>query len=132
MGSESQISPRPTTSPTISHSGTCLPERPIWVIDWVRATCIATKFAIPTVPAQGRRYVRLASPHRAAIIIPAATTFAAAKKGASWAREMSWTSFNGELATSTGSLVIPSDSPSGRRAAVIRLKRSGASYIHAR
>ena len=74
-------------------------------------------------PTQGSRYSRVgASPHKAAIIITAATTFAAAKKGASWAREISWTSFSGELAN-VDSLAgrCPSDSPSGRRAEIIRL-----------
>ena len=31
---------RSRTSPTICHCGTFRPERPTWVIDWVRARCI--------------------------------------------------------------------------------------------
>ena len=46
--------------------------------------------------AQGISQVGGTTPHRLATIISAATILAAAKKGASWAREISWTSRSGE------------------------------------
>ena len=53
-------------------------------------------------------------------MISAATMLAAAKKGASWAREINWTSRSGELSPSPSRLVSPSDSPPGRRAEIMR------------
>jgi hypothetical protein len=46
---------------------------------------------------------------------------AAAKKGASWAREINWTSRSGELSGSSPREVKPADSPPGRRAEIKRL-----------
>src|SRR5205085_11426574 len=66
---------------------------------------------------------------RLAHIISAATTLAAAKNGASWAREISWTSRSGELSGSTSRTASPADSPPGSRAEIKRLYLSGASYI---
>jgi hypothetical protein len=73
---------RTATSPTIVHIGILRPERPTPVTDWVRATCIAAKFTIATAPTQGMVHVIATDPHSAAVMMRAATTFAAAKKGA--------------------------------------------------
>ena len=51
----------------------------------------------------------------------AATILAAAKKGASWAREISCTSRRGELSSSASRFVRPADSPPGSRAEIKRL-----------
>jgi len=60
-------------------------------------------------------------PHRLASIIRDATILAAAKKGASWAREISWTSRRGVLPVSASRFVRPADSPPGSRAEIKRL-----------
>src|SRR4051812_19859884 len=88
-GTLSQTTARTTTSPTISHFGTRRPDRPTQLIDWVRASCIAAKLTIATAPAHGKSIVGETGPHRFATIIIAAITLAAAKNGASWAREIS-------------------------------------------
>jgi hypothetical protein len=88
---------------------------------WVRASCIAPRLTIATAPHHGASQVTATCPHSTADSISDATILAAAKKGASWAREMSCTSFRGELSSSPVLLVSPSDSPPGRRAEIIRL-----------
>src|SRR6476469_10759941 len=90
---------------------------------------MAARFTAPTAPAQGRSHAGETEPHRLASIINAATTLAAAKKGASWAREMSCTSRSGEASDSASCAARPADSPPGSRAEIKRLYRSGASYI---
>ena len=54
-------------------------------------------------------------------MISAATMLAAAKNGASWAREISWTSRSGELSDSASRAARPADSPPGSRAEINRL-----------
>ena len=54
------------------------------------------KLRIATVPAQGSSQLTETLPHRLAMRISEATTLAAAKNGASWARERSWTSLSGD------------------------------------
>ena len=62
------------------------------------------------------------SPHRLATIISAATMLAAAKKGASWAREISCASRKRRaFVVALADWSTPSDSPSGRRAEIMRL-----------
>ena len=46
---------------------------------------------------------------------------AAAKKGASWAREISWTSRSGDAPSASSPLVSARDSPPGSRAETMRL-----------
>src|SRR5690348_6743010 len=111
------------------HMGTRRPERPTQVIDWVRASCIAPRFTAATAPSHGTSNAGLTDDHRFAAIIRAATMFAAAKKGARCAREISWTSRSGELSDSASRTARPADSPPGSRAEINRLYRSGASYI---
>ena len=69
------------------------------------------------------------TPHRFGSIITAATIFAPAKNGASWARDISWTSRSGELSDRSPPAASPANSPPGSRAEINRLYRSGASYI---
>src|SRR6185295_17191430 len=105
------------------------PERPTQVIAWVRARCIAARLIAATAAAHGTSHGAGFAPHRLATIIRAAMMLAAAKKGASWAREISWTSRNGELSPSGARDASPADSPPGSRAEIKRLYLSGASYI---
>ena len=91
------------------------------VIDCIRASCMAPRLTTATRAVQASSQLGGTSPHIAAAIIPAATILAAAKNGASWAREISWMSFSGVLSPSAGRLLRPSDSPPGSRAEIIRL-----------
>ena len=120
---------RTATSVTIVHIGTRRPDRPTQVTDCRRAKSIAPKLTIAMAASHGTSQVGETSPSRFGTIISAATMFAAAKKGASWAREMSWTSRRGELSAPTSLAASPADSPPGSRAEIKRLYRSGASYI---
>src|SRR5689334_9381650 len=83
----------------------------------------------PTAPAQGSSHSAGITSQRFATIISTATMLAAAKKGASCALEISWTSRSGELSDSYSCAASPADSPPGRRAETKRLYLSGASYI---
>src|SRR6476661_290252 len=98
-------------------------------MDWVRASCMKPRLKTPTAPAHGNSHSAGITSHRFATIMRTATMLAAAKKGASWAREISWTSRSGELSDSASCAARPADSPPGRRAETKRLYLSGASYI---
>ena len=76
------MSARDVTSPTIVHIGTRRPERPTPVTDCVRATCIAAKLTAATAPSHGNNQVDFTASHKVQAMISAATTLAAAKKGA--------------------------------------------------
>src|SRR6478735_6540263 len=95
----------------------------------MRASCIAPRLTPPTAKAHGSSKVGPTTFHKLASMISAATIFAAAKKGASWAREISCTSRSGELSDSPSRAARPADSPPGSRAEIKRLYLSGASYI---
>src|SRR5436305_5332252 len=105
-------------SPTRNHVGTRRPERPTQVIDWCRAYCIAPRLTAATAATHGSSQVGEAAPHKFAAMITDATTFAAAKKGASWAREISWTSRSGDVSESLSAAATPADSPPGSRAEI--------------
>ena len=61
---------------------------------------MATRLTPATAPTQASSHIGETLPHRSATMISAATTLAAAKKGARWAREISCTSRSGELSNS--------------------------------
>ena len=88
---------------------------------WVRARRMAPKFDPATSAAQPIGSKGGSAPHSRLTINSAATTLAAAKIGASWAREMSWASRSGEPLSSPAWLVKASDSPPGSRAEIMRL-----------
>ena len=52
---------RTVTSPIICHCGTWWPERPTWVTDWMRASCIAPRLTSPMAAHHGssQRHVDL-------------------------------------------------------------------------
>ena len=80
-GSDRNRAARASTSPTICNCGTLRPERPTWVIAWVRASCIAARLPIATAPAQpSRSDERDTGRTRLAARSSAATTLAEAKK----------------------------------------------------
>jgi hypothetical protein len=111
---------RTPVSATIVHIGTRWPERPTHLIDWIRAHCIAPRLITATATSHGTSQVA-GSPHRLGIIIIAAIIFAAAKKPASWAREISCTSRSGDVSPSAPFAARPADSPPGSRAEIKRL-----------
>src|SRR5690242_9593119 len=119
---------RTPVSATMVHIGTRRPERPTHLIDWILANCMAARFTTAIETNHGTSQVA-GSPQRFGIIIIAAIIFAAAKKPASWAREISWTSLSGDVSSSGPLAASPADSPPGSRAEIKRLYRSGASYI---
>jgi len=47
-GSVSHSTARNMMSPTMNSLGSLRPDRPTWVIAWVRASCIATRLTAPT------------------------------------------------------------------------------------